>query len=279
MKKTKIEPILKWAGGKRQLLGEINKYLPQNITTYVEPFIGGGALLFDLQPKKAIINDLNKELINVYEVIRDFPDELIEILKLHTNNNSSDYFYSMRNLDRESKFLELNSVEKAARIIYLNRTCYNGLFRVNRIGQFNTPYGKYKNPKILDIEKIEATSQYLNKNNIKVISGDYKLALKGLRRGSFVYFDPPYLPINTASFTGYTELGFSLTDHTMLRDECIKLHSRGINIMISNSDTPEIRELFNDKSIFKIRTLSATRKINSKKEERGEITELLITNY
>lgn len=278
-KKQALSPLLKWAGGKRQLLKEINNRLPDNITTYVEPFLGGGALLFELQPSKAIINDYNFELINVYETIKENPYQLIEYLNEHSINNSRDYFYRIRNLDREPEYMNLTPIERAARIIYLNKTCYNGLFRVNRSGQFNTPYGKYKKPNIMDTDKILSISNYLKNNDIRIYSGDYKQALKGLRKGSFVYFDPPYMPLNISSFTGYTEFGFSLQQHIELRDVCLKLHKRGIKMMISNSDTPEIRELYSDESIFNIRTISATRKINSQVEKRGDVLEVLITNY
>ena len=186
-----IQPFLKWAGGKRQLLKEIEKYIPElrEITTYYEPFLGGAAVLFNLQPKKAVINDYNIDLINTYEIVRDNVDELIEDLRKH--KNTSDYFYEIRSWDREPGFEDLSKIKKASRLIYLNKTCYNGLFRVNSNGEFNTPFGKYKNPNIVNEDVLRAVSKYLKKNDIRFLNGDFEEALKNMRKGAFVYFDPP----------------------------------------------------------------------------------------
>lgn len=275
-----VAPVLKWVGGKRQLISEIDSLIPKSISTYVEPFVGGGAVLFHLQPKKAIINDFNKELMNVYQVIKDNPDGLLEVLKKHKELNSEDYFYKIRSLDRSDDYENLSNEVRAGRIIYLNKTCYNGLFRVNRAGFFNTPYGKYKNPSIVNEVTIKAMSKYFNSANIKFLTGDYKEALKGLRRGSFVYFDPPYMPISSSSnFTGYTEIGFDYEKQVELRDECLKLHNKGIKFIQSNSYTPEILELYSDSSVFNIKIVQAKRNINSQSDKRGEISEVLIYNY
>lgn len=275
-----IAPVLKWVGGKRQLISDIEPLIPKKISTYVEPFVGGGAVLFHLQPKKAIINDFNKELMNVYQVIKDNPNELIKVLKEHKDLNSEDYFYEIRSLDRRDDFENLSSVQKAGRIIYLNKTCYNGLFRVNRAGFFNTPYGKYKNPSIVNEVTIKAISNYFNSANIKFLTGDYKEALKSLRRGAFVYFDPPYMPISSSSsFTGYTEHGFDYEKQVELRDECLKLHDRGVKFLQSNSYSPEILELYSDQKVFNIEIVKAKRSINSQSDKRGEISEVLIYNY
>lgn len=273
--KLLVSPILKWVGGKRQLLSEIIPLIEKkNYSTYVEPFVGGGAVLFDLQPKKAIINDYNSELINVYNMVRDNCDELVIALKEHERNNSSDYFYDIRALDREPMYNEMSSVERAARIIYLNKTCYNGLYRVNAAGQFNSPYGKYKNPNIVNETVLRAMSKYLRNNNIKILNGDYKGALKGLRKGAFVYLDPPYMPISSSSsFTGYTEGGFSYQHQVELKNECDKLRKKGIKFLQSNSDCPEIRELYKE---YEIKTVKAKRSINSNASKRGEINEVLI---
>lgn len=269
-----VNPILKWVGGKRQLLSDIMPLISKNYSTYVEPFVGGGAVIFELQPKKAIINDLNAELINVYKVVRDYPDELIKELEIHALNNNSDYFYEIRGMDREQDYNELDEIKKAARIIYLNKTCYNGLYRVNSAGQFNSPYGKYKNPKIVDSTTIKAMSKFLNQKGIKICQGDYKEVLKGLRKGAFVYLDPPYMPISSSSsFTGYTEGGFSYQKQVELKQECDKLAKKGISFLQSNSDCPEIRELYSDYTIL---TVKAKRNINSKGNSRGEINEVLI---
>lgn len=275
-----VAPVLKWVGGKRQLIEDIEPLIPKKISTYVEPFVGGAAILFHLQPKKAIINDFNDELMNVYQVIKENPNGLIKILEKHKEANSEDYYYETRALDRTSDYENLSKEEKAGRILYLNKTCYNGLFRVNSSGQFNAPYGKYKNPAIVNDVTIKAVSNYFNSANIKFLNGDYKEALKGLRKGTFVYFDPPYMPVSSSSnFTGYTENGFGYEKQVELRDECLKLNKRGIKFLQSNSYTPEILELYSDSSVFTIKVVQAKRSINSKSDKRGEISEVLIYNY
>lgn len=274
-----LAPIVKWVGGKRQLLSEIVPLLPK-ITkkiTYVEPFIGGGAVIFDQQPVKGIINDYNAELINVYEVIKNEPKPLLELLEIHKSLNSADYFYEIRELDRDDKYDNLSSVEKAARIIYLNKTCYNGLFRVNQAGQFNTPYGKYKNPNIVNRPVIMAMSDYFNSNDIQIMQGDYRDVLRNLDKNSFVYLDPPYMPISSSSsFTGYTENGFSGIEQLNLKNICDELNERGIKFLLSNSDHPYLREIY---SKYKITTVQARRTINSNAKRRGEINEILVRNY
>lgn len=277
-KDTNLSPILKWVGGKRQLLHEIIPLIPEEVSIYVEPFVGGGAVVFEYQPKTAIINDLNEELINVYKVIKESPEKLIEILTVHQENNSKDYFYEIRALDRVEDFSEkLSNIERAARTIYLNKTCYNGLYRVNSKGQFNTPFGRYKNPKIVDETVIYAMSSYFNNNDIKIMNADYKEALKNLDNKSFVYFDPPYLPISaSSSFTSYTENGFSLEQQVELKKQCDKLHEQGIKFLLSNSDHPFIKELYKD---YHVKIIKAKRAINSKANKRGEINEVLVYNY
>ena len=275
-----VSPVLKWVGGKRQLISDIEPLIPKSISTYVEPFVGGGAVLFHLQPKKAIINDYNQELMNVYQVIKDKPNELIEVLQEHKGLNSEDYFYEIRSLDRSENYENMTDVEKAGRVIYLNKTCFNGLFRVNRAGFFNTPYGKYKNPSIVNEVTIKAVSNYFNSAKIKFLTGDYKEALRRLRRGAFVYFDPPYVPISSSSsFTGYTEHGFDYEKQVELRDECLKLHNRGVKFLQSNFFSSEILELYSDQKVFNIEIVKAKRSINSQVDKRGEISEVLIYNY
>lgn len=271
-----LSPMLKWVGGKRQLLPEIIPMIDDKCSTYVEPFIGGGAVLFSMQPKKAIINDYNHELINVYKTVRDNLDELLELLKNHEANNSSDYYYEVRALDREISFKSMSNVEKAARIIYLNKTCYNGLYRVNSSGQFNSPYGRYKNPNIVNEAVLRAISNYFNNNDIAILNGDYREAIKNLDIDSFIYLDPPYMPISTSSsFTGYTEGGFGYSSQIQLKEECDKLTRQGIRFVQSNSDCEVIRELYKD---YKIKTVKAKRSINSVAVKRGEINEVLIYN-
>ena len=277
-----VRPFLKWAGGKRQLLPEIVKYVPKRISkhTYYEPFIGGGALLFQLQPQKAVINDSNKELINCYKVIKDSLDELMEELSKDKYTNSETSYYGMRDLDRSTKEYEnLSEVEKAARIIYLNKTCYNGLFRVNSQGQFNVPFGRYKNPNFLDDAVLRAVNKYLNSNDITLLNQDFAEAVKDAKRGDFVYLDPPYDPVSeTASFTGYDVNGFNRDEQERLKEEFDALHKKGCKVMLSNSCTDFILDLYKDyqNTIIKVR---ATRSINSNALKRGMVDELLVLNY
>lgn len=273
-----LSPVLKWVGGKRQLLNEIIPMIPDDFSTYVEPFFGGGAVMFELQPKKAIINDYNTELINVYNMIKEYPEDLIRELEFHKENNTSEHFYRVREYDRNIEFfVQMTNVQKAARIIYLNKTCYNGLYRVNSAGQFNSPYGKYKNPNIVNEYVIRSVSKYFNENKIVIKKGDYKDVLKGLRKGVFVYLDPPYMPISTSSsFTGYTENGFDADKQRELKEECDKLNKKGIKFLQSNSDCEFIHELYKD---YNIKIIKAKRSINSKGNSRGEINEVLIYNY
>ena len=270
-----LSPMLKWVGGKRQLLPDIVPMINKKAPLYVEPFIGGGAVLFNMQPKKAIINDYNQELINVYITVRDNLEELLDELRIHEENNSSDYYYEIRALDRAEEFAQMSNVEKAARIIYLNKTCYNGLCRVNMAGQFNSPYGKYKNPNIVNEAVLRAISNYFNTNEITILNGDYKEVLKDLEKEAFVYLDPPYMPISSSSFTGYTEGGFGYNSQVELKKECDKLNEKGIRFVQSNSDCEIIRELYKD---YKIKTVKAKRSINSVGNKRGEINEVLIYN-
>ena len=284
MRKNPVaKPFLKWAGGKRQLLPELKKYIQaKDFTnhTYYEPFLGGGALLFDLQPTRAVINDKNQELINCYKVVKDSLDELIEDLRKHQENNSSDYFYAVRDLDRSSKkYQSLSEVEKAARIIYLNKTCYNGLFRVNSQGQFNVPFGRYKKPNILDEAVLKAVSKYLNRPQVKLFNMDFEAAVKKAKKGDFVYFDPPYDPVSdTSSFTGYDVNGFNRNEQERLKQVFDDLTARGCRVMLSNSRTDFILDLYQDYQET-IKIVKATRNINSKAFKRGKVDEVLILNY
>ena len=270
-----IAPFLKWVGGKRQLIPDISKHLPSPYTKYYEPFIGGGAILFHLQPKKAVINDFNGELINVYNVIKDNLDALIKDLKSHENN--AEYFYEIRSVDRDKKFSKLTNIQRASRIIYLNKTCFNGLYRVNNSGEFNSPFGRYANPNIVNDVTLKAVSKYLNENEITILNGDYEQSLNGIRRNAFVYFDPPYHPVSQSSnFTGYTQGGFGIKEQERLRDVCIDLNERGVKFLLSNSATDFIKDLYSD---FNIHIVKANRSINSDSDKRGEVDEFLICNY
>lgn len=274
----KITPILKWGGGKRQLLTEILPLIP-SYTRYYEPFVGGAAVLLGLQPYNAVINDYNEELINTYRVIKKNPQELIEQLRIHKEHNSEEYFYQVRSWDRDlSFFSEMSDIERAARTVYLNRTCYNGLYRVNRNGYFNTPYGKYNNPEIINKERIIAIHQYFINNKIDIRYGDYKESLKDIRPGAFVYFAPPYMPPETGeeTFTQYTVDGFDEIKQIELKDVCDILTKKNVKFMLSNSYCTFIRNLYKD---YNIKKVQASRKISANAEKRGFIDEVLVTNY
>lgn len=270
-------PFLKWVGGKRQLIHAIEKHLPDDINnyTYIEPFIGGGALFFHLQPQNAVISDFNEELINVYRVIRNSPMELLSDLEIH--KNEAEYFYQIRSLDRSSNFKDLPDVKRASRFIFLNKTCFNGLYRVNAAGEFNVPFGRYKSPNIVNKQTIRAVSKFLNSNNISIYSKDYRQVLKSADINSFVYLDPPYHPLSVSSnFTGYVQGGWNAGDQENLKKSCDDLDKRGIKFLLSNSATPFIKDLYKD---YLITIVKATRAINSKGTERGAIDEVLVRNY
>lgn len=277
--KQNLMPVLKWVGGKRQLLPEIQKYIPKQINTYFEPFIGGGAVLFAVQPQKAVINDINEELINVYKMVATHKDELIEELS-NTKKyaNISETFYNIRELDRNiKKYEKMTEVQRAARILYLNRTCYNGLYRVNSSGEFNTPFGSYKNPNIVNRNTLEAVNNYFNQIEITFLNMDFEQALEQAKQGDFVYFDPPYAPISkTSNFTGYNGSGFNHLEQVRLKQVCDKLNKKGVKFLLSNSDCEEIRQLYNE---YSITTIKAKRSINSNPNKRGQVKEVLVRNY
>lgn len=272
------KPFLKWAGGKRQLLPAIQACLPAKYTEYYEPFVGAGALLFALQPEKSTINDTNRELVNCYQVIRDQPEELLELCQHHRENNSPEYYYQLREQDRQAEFDQWTPVEKAARIIYLNKTCFNGLFRVNSSGQFNVPYGKYKNPVIADPAVIKAISSYLNRSKCRILNGDFEQAVATAKQGAFIYFDPPYHPLSdTSSFTGYSVNGFGEQEQIRLKKLCDRLTDQGCQVLASNSAAPLIKSLYDDPR-YEVVEVKATRAINAVASKRGRINELLIHN-
>ena len=272
------QPFLKWAGGKRQLLPAIKEYVPQKFTQYYEPFVGAGAVLFSLQPKKSVINDTNGELINCYRVIKDNPEELLELCQQHQEKNSKEHYYWLREQDRQNDFKDKSPVERAARIIYLNKTCFNGLFRVNSSGQFNVPYGNYSNPIIADPGVIRSVSAYLARKDVKIIEGDFAKAVATARKGAFIYFDPPYHPISdTSSFTGYSVNGFGESEQIRLKEVCDKLTKRGCQVLVSNSSATLIEELYSDPN-YEIVEVKAPRAINAVASKRGKINELLIHN-
>ncbi len=273
-------PFLKWAGGKRQRLREIRRYVPREFGTYFEPFVGAGAVLFDLQPPRAVINDANEELINCYRVIRDDAQELIRLAERHRRKDSEEYFYELRSLDRKPGLEALPEVERAARVIYLNKAGFNGLYRVNKQGYFNVPYRRHeKPPQIVDPEVIREVSRYLNEARVEIKSGDFKDAIASADEGDFVYFDPPYDPVSrSASFTGYAPGGFSEKEQRELKQVCDDLTRRGCRVLVSNSATDFMRGLFGNRRRYTVREVQARRNINSVGARRGAVGELLIYN-
>ena len=271
-----VAPVVKWVGGKRQLLDDLTPLFPKRVASYCEPFLGGGAVLFKLQPNIAYVNDINSELIQMYEVIRDNVDELI--IALGELPNEADHFYSVRDWDRDKEqYRRLTKVQRAARIIYLNKTCYNGLFRVNNAGEFNTPYGHYKNPNIVNAPTLKAVSAYFQKAQVAFSSVDYAQVLANVAKGTFVYLDPPYDPVSdTANFTGYAKGGFDRSEQIRLRQCCDELNRRGIKFMLSNSATDFIKEQF---AAYNITIVKAKRAINSNAAKRGQVDEVVVRNY
>lgn len=267
-----LKPFLKWAGGKRAILPQILKHIPKEYNTYYEPMIGAGALFFELMPKAAVINDVNEELINCYEVIRNNPQELIEALKNY--KNSEEFFYKTRALDRSPSWGNMSRIDRAARTIYLNKTCYNGLYRVNSRGQFNAPYGRYSGEIKIEKDLLINISNYFKQTQIEILNKDFKEAISLAKKGDFIYFDPPYDPLNkTSSFTAYTKKGFDDSDQIRLKDTFVSLVERGCSVLLSNSSTDFIRNLYKDYQIVEI---MSPRCINSEGQKRGKIKELLI---
>ena len=298
MEEKTAKPFLKWAGGKGQLLHEIKQYYPlldNHITKYVEPFVGGGAVLFDIlnnfNIKEIYINDVNEELINTYRVIKENINELINVLKLYQSEyipldtEKRKFYYT----EKRKRFNELKikkskkeNIEKAALMIFLNKTCFNGLYRVNKSGCFNVPMGSYKNPLICDENNLRAVSEKLQK--VTIICGDYAKLINFIDKNTFVYFDPPYRPLtNTANFTSYTENLFDDKKQIELSNFINEIHKKGAKILLSNSDPKNSNPKDNFFDIlysdYKIKRVDATRMINCSGKSRGKIKELLISNF
>lgn len=272
-----MEPILKWAGGKRQLLSELKEFVPVDDckkARYFEPFIGGGSLCFHLELPNIIINDLNPEIVNVYLQIYHKPLQLIEELKKHSQQHSEEYYYKVREFDRKKSYSRLSAVKKAARIIYLNRTCYNGLYRVNSLGQFNVPIGKYENPDIVMEQRILALNTYFHQANVEFRNMDFAEAVEDAQAGDFIYFDPPY-DYDGNGFTSYVCEGFSHTDTQRLKEIADVLIEKGCIVLISNNATQFVESLFNDPR-YTIKYVNANRSINSIGDNRKNAKEVLI---
>jgi len=271
-----VRPFLKWVGGKRQLLHEIAPLVPRDGGRYFEPFIGGGAVLFATQPRKAVVNDANPGLIEVYGVLRDDLPGLLVELRRHVNTAA--HYYAVRDWDRDpAAFAALPPASRAARFIYLNKTCYNGLYRVNASGLFNTPFGNYANPAIVDEPVLRAVSSYLRGADAQLSTGDYGESLSTATTGDFAYLDPPYDPVSeTSNFTGYVQGGFARAEQVRLRETCDDLNARGVRFLLSNSATEFIRDQYAN---YTVQIVRATRAINSKASGRGAIDEVLVRNF
>ena len=293
-----MKPFVKWAGGKRQILSRINDYVQGSIDnnpdyTYIEPFLGGGAVFFSLQPKKAIINDLNEDLINAYKIIKsDDYLELIKRLKKFSNEyhqSPDEFYYDVRAWDRTENWMnEHDNVDRAARMIFLNRTCYNGLYRVNSKGQFNTPMGRYRNPLICDETNIKEIHEYLSnlENHIEIMNGSYEDAIKKAKDGDVIYIDPPYDYEDDDGFTKYQMTGFSFEDFQKLKEKCDKAVDRGAFVIISNNATTKVMKLFEEDPKYKIfydpNCFTSLRSINCKGDDRRTGSEVIfwgMNNY
>ena len=272
---TRARPFLKWAGGKGQLLAQFAALYPRQVHRYIEPFVGSGAVFFDLQAKfpglRAVLSDNNKELIDCYRAVQDDVEGLIRRLRQHKARHGKDHYYKVRGQPTD----RLTAPRRAARLIYLNKTCYNGLYRVNSRGDFNVPIGSYSSPSVFRAEALRRASRALQRVRLGV--RDFGKCIRDARPGTFVYIDPPYHPVSkTANFTGYTEGGFGLAEQERLSSLFAELDGKGCLVMLSNSDTRAIRKLYGG---YRIETVSARRAINSNGKRRGAISELVVMNY
>src|SRR5574337_300244 len=274
------KPFVKWAGGKRQLLPVIASHIPSKFERYFEPFLGGGVVFFSLVSKerktKWHISDLNSDLVLSYVTIRDNVKELVSSLETHAENyskNQSTYYYKIRETNPK------NGIDRVSRLIFLNKTCFNGLYRVNSKGKFNVPVGRYVNPNIVNKENLFEVSRVLQSKDISIKCQDFEDALKGVGQGDFVYLDPPYQPVSsTSSFTSYTDSDFDFSDQERLYNKFKTLDKKGVKVLLSNSKSDEITELFQEYSDGIIE-ITANRFINSVSKNRTGHAELLIKNY
>jgi DNA adenine methylase len=274
----KGKPFVKWAGGKRQIIDKLLELVPYEFNTYFEPFVGGGALLFELSPNKAVINDYNAELMNVYECIKDANKYKKMCLELnhHETNHSEEYYYEIRNKDRDkSKFNKMADYKRAARTIYLNKACFNGLYRVNSKNEFNVPFNRKEKVNTYDRENLGIIHSYLNFNNITLLNTDFEDSVKDAKKGDFIYFDPPY-DSDTETFTSYTDEGFGKEEQRRLAKVFKDLDKRGCYVMLSNHNTKLVNELYKD---YNIHVIEAKRNINSNGKKRGKVEEVIVTNF
>ena len=279
LKMIKGKPFVKWAGGKRQIIDKLKQYIPDEFNTYYEPFVGGGALFFELSPSKAYINDFNAELICVYTCLKNdtFFKKMLKELDKHEKNHNEDYYYEIRDLDRDNSFTKLPIYIRAARMIYLNKSCFNGLYRVNSKGYFNVPSGKKDKVNTYDKTNMDNLKKYFGTNDITILNGDFEDAVKNAKAGDFVYFDPPYDTLeDKKSFTSYAKNDFGQDEQRRLANVYKTLSAKGVRVMLSNHNTKLINDLYKD---FNIHVINARRNINSRGDSRGPVEEVIITNY
>ena len=274
----KGKPFVKWAGGKRQIIDKLKKFIPDEFNIYYEPFIGGGALLFELSPKSAVINDSNEELMNVYKCLCDEEKfkKMCSLLNHYEKEHNEEFFYEIRNKDRnKASYNRLSDYTKAARTIYLNKACFNGLYRVNSRNEFNVPFGKKEKINTYEGGNLITISNYLTMNDIRIENVDFEESVKSAGKGDFVYFDPPY-DSETTTFNSYTETGFGKEEQRRLAMVFKELDKRGVYVMLSNHNTSLVNELYRD---YNIHIIKAKRNINSNGKKRGKVEEVIITNY
>ena len=274
----KGKPFVKWAGGKRQIINKLKRYVPDEFDTYYEPFIGGGALLFELSPRRAVINDSNEELMNVYSVLCDEEKfkKMCNVLNHYEKEHCEEFYYDIRNKDRnKNAYKRLSDYTRAARTIYLNKACFNGLYRVNSKNEFNVPFGKKERVNTYDGGNLITVSNYLTMNDVEILSVDFEQSVKNAKKGDFIYFDPPY-DSETSTFNSYTEDGFGKDEQIRLAKVFKELDSRGCYVMISNHNTSLINDLYKN---FNIHVIEAKRNINSNGKKRGKVKEVIITNF
>ena len=274
----KGKPFVKWAGGKRQIIDMLIKYAPREFNTYYEPFVGGGALFFELSPKKGVINDSNEELINIYKCLcnEDKFKKMCSVLNHYEKEHNEEFYYKIRNKDRnKNAYNKLADYTKAARTIYLNKACFNGLYRINSKNEFNVPFGKKNKVNTYDGSNLITVSNYLTLNNIKICNEDFEKSVKTAKKGDFVYFDPPY-DSDTSTFNSYTEEGFGKEEQKRLAKVFKELDKKGVYVMLSNHNTVLVNELYKD---YNIHVIEAKRNINSNGKKRGKVEEVIITNY
>lgn len=274
----KAKPFVKWAGGKRQIIKDLLKYIPEDYNCYYEPFVGGGALLFELSPKKAVINDSNFELMNIYNVLCDKNKyiKMCRLLNSYEVKNNEKFFYKIRDKDKnKKKYSRMSDYKKAARTLYLNKACFNGLYRVNSKNEFNVPYNKKIKINTYDSQNLLSVHTYLTINSIKILNEDFETSVKDAKKGDFVYFDPPY-DSDKNIFNAYTESGFGKEEQVRLSNVFKKLSNKGVKVMLSNHNSKLINALYKN---YNIHLIEAKRNINSDGKKRGKVEEVIITNY